>query len=74
MRSRGSKARPASYWLLKMLRLRSRLTVRKEYTLDNYRRTQTILVKHQMSVLRSDNNIAKSMYEGRNVLVPQTVE
>ncbi len=73
-RSRGSKAPPASYWLPKMLGLRSSLTVRKRYALDSHRKTQTILSEHQMSVLRPDNHIVKSMYEGRNVLVPETVE
>ncbi len=68
--SRGSMAPPALYWLPKMLRLRSSLTVRKGYTLDSYRRTQTILSEDQMSVLRLDNDIAKSMYERRNILTP----
>ncbi len=72
--SREPKAPTALYWLPKMLCLRSSLTVRKEYVLDNHRRTQTILSEHKMSVLRPDNDIAKSMYEGRNVLVSQTVE
>ncbi len=73
-RSRGSKAPSASYWLPKMLYLRFSLTVRKVYTLDSLKKTQTILSERQMSVLRLDNNIAKSIYEGRNVLAPQTVE
>ncbi len=70
----GFKAPPASNWLPKMLRLKSSLTVKNGYTLDSHKRTQTILLKHQMSVLRPDNDIANSMYEGRNVLAPQTVK
>ncbi len=72
--SRGSKAPRASYWLFKMLRLRSSLTMRKGYALDGHKRIQTILSEHQMSVLRPDNDITKSMYEGKDVLAPQTVE
>ncbi len=73
-RSRGSKAPPTSYWLPKMLHLSSSLTVKKGYALDSHRRTQIILSEYQMSVLRPDNDIAKTMYKGRNVLVSQTVE
>ncbi len=72
--SRGSKALPVLYWLPKMLLLRSSLTVRKRYAIDNHKKMQTILLKYQISVLRPDNNITTSIYKRRNVLLLQTVE
>ncbi len=73
-RSKGFKALPASYSLPKILRLRSSLTVTKEYALDNHRRMETILSEQLISVLRPDNDFAKSIYKRRNVLAPLTVE
>ncbi len=48
--------------------------MRKEYTLDNYKKMQIILLRHQMLVLQPDNDIAKSIYKGRNILAPLTIE
>ncbi len=35
---------------------------------------QIILPEYQMLVLHSNNDIAKSIYEGRNVPAPQIIE
>ena len=48
--------------------------MRKGYALDNYKKMQMILLEDQMSVLWPDNDIAKSIYEGRNVLASQTIK
>ena len=58
----------ASYWLPKMLCLNTSLTMKKGYIFDNHKKMQIILSEHQISVLRLNNDIVKSMYEGKNVL------
>ena len=74
MQSKESKALLTSYWLLKMLYLKSNLIVRKRYTFDNHKKMQTILSKYQISLLQLDNDIAKSIYKEKNILASQTIE
>ena len=74
MWSKKSKALPALYWLPKILCLRSSLTVKKGYTLNNHEKTQTILLEYQILVLWPDNDIAKNISKRRNVLASQTIE
>ena len=57
-----------------MLRLRSNLTMRKGYTLDNNKKTQTILSGYKISVSWLNNNIAKSIYKQKNILVPHAIK